>query len=125
MGTNLEELAEFCRVEGRGSLRGVFTYRADGGDVVYAREDLEEVYGGEGFVGLREAAWEVHETVLEEAPNVRTLGKYRVTVHTFDQGFVMQFRESPEEGVAVVFDRDVGRNLHEFLLECEDYLAAG
>jgi hypothetical protein len=61
--------------------------------------------------------------VLAETPYIETMGNYRVTVHTFDEAFVMQFRESRDEGVAVSFDRDIGRNLHEFLLECEGYLS--
>lgn len=118
---NVQELADFCRERAGGTLRAVFRYTEDGGDVVYAREDVEAAYR-DGFERLRSAAWEVHQTVLAQAPKVRTLGEYRVTVHTFEEAFVMQFRETDEAGTAIVFDREIGRSLHEFLLECEDYL---
>lgn len=119
---NLAELTKFCKDRGGGTLRIAFTYTEDGGEVLYAREDIEEIHRHDGFEPLRRAAWNVHETVLAETPHIETMGDYRVTVHTFDDAFVMQFRESPEEGVAVSFDREIGRNLHEFLLECEEYL---
>ncbi|MFT4946582.1 MAG: hypothetical protein ACI8TL_000818, partial [Natronomonas sp.] len=90
--------------------------------VLFAREDIQQSHQNRGFEPLREAAWNVHETVLVEAPHIKTMGDYHVTVHTFDQAFVMQFRESAAEGVAVSFDREIGRNLHDFLLECEEYL---
>ncbi|GAA0291718.1 hypothetical protein GCM10009066_02780 [Halarchaeum salinum] len=77
---------------------------------------------GRSAVELHRAAQEVHETVLTNAPHIETMGNYRATVHTFDDAFVVQFRESSEQGVAISFDRDIGRNLHEFMPECEAYL---
>lgn len=118
----LADFTEFCKERSGGSLRLVFTYTEDEGEILFAREDIREAHREIGFVPLRKAAWNVHETVLAEAPYIETMGDYRVTVHTFDEAFVMQFREDDDEGVAVSFDRDVGRDLHEFLLECEDYL---
>ena len=100
----------------------MFTYTEDSGEVLYARADVGAKHRDGGFEPLRRAAWAVHETVLAEAPNIETMGEYRVTVHTFDDAFVMQFRRSRDEGVAVSFDNDIGRNLHDFLLECEEYL---
>jgi len=99
-----------------------FTYTEEGGEILYVRDDVREAHEQSGFETLRAAAWNVHESVLKEAPHIKTLGDYHVTVHTFDQAFVMQFRENPNEGIAVSFDREIGRNLHEFLLECEEYL---
>lgn len=121
-GTNLAELTEYCKERGGGTLRVVFTYTDDSGEILYARGDIGEKHRESGFEPLRRAAWAVHETVLAEAPRIETMGDYRVTVHTFDEAFVMQFRESPDEGVAVSFDREIGRDLHEFLLECEEHL---
>lgn len=119
---NLAELTKFCRERGGGALRLVFTYTEESGEILFAREDIRETHQNGGFVPLRRAAWNVHETILAEAPHIETMGDYRVTVHTFDQAFVMQFRESADQGVAVSFDRGIGRNLHEFLLECEEHL---
>lgn len=121
-GGNLEELTRFCKTRAGEALRLVFTYTERSGDVLFARDDVRDIHRDGGFEPLRKAAWRVHDTVLTEAPYVETMGEYRVTVHTFDEAFVMQFRETAEEGVGVSFDREVGPNLHEFLLECEEYL---
>lgn len=118
----LAELTKFCEERGGGTLRVVFTYTEENGEILYARRDIREAYQDGGFEPLRRAAWNVHETVLAETPHIETMGDYRVTVHTFDDAFVMQFRKDSDEGVAVSFDREIGRNLHEFLLECEEYL---
>jgi|GEM_PF-5853019 len=119
---NLTELTKFCEEQADGSLRLVFTYTEESGEILYAREDVREAHRESGFGPLHGAAWEIHNTVLANAPHIETMGDYRATVHTFDEAFVVQFRESPERGVAISFDRDIGRNLHEFLLECEKYL---
>ncbi|MFB6096077.1 MAG: hypothetical protein ABEJ74_01660 [Haloferacaceae archaeon] len=120
---DLQGLTEFCKTKAGTALRSVFTYSEEGGEVLYARDDVGSTYQDGGFQDLFDVAWDVHTTVLDREPEVQTLGEYRVTVHTFDSGFVMQFREAPGRGVAVAFDRSIGRNLHEFLLECESFLS--
>lgn len=116
------KLTEFCQNRAGDHLRGVFTYGPDDGEVVFAREDLQDQYVGEEFEEVREAAWTIHRTVLDEEPRIRGIGRYQTTIHTFDDAFVFQFRESPHRGTLVALDQDVGRNLHEFLTACERVL---
>lgn len=122
MDSRLEELTAYCQQAGGDSLQSVFTMTADSGEVHYIRDDMRAAFSSGGFERFREAAWEVHDTVLVEAPKIQVLGGYRVTVHTFERAFAMQFRISNDQGLVITFDRDIGRNLHEFLLECERFL---
>lgn len=122
MASKVAGLTSHCQRTAGDSLQSVFTMTAESGEVHYIRDDMKEAFSQGGFERFRKAAWAVHDTVLAEAPKIRVLGGYRVTVHTFENAFAMQFRVSEDQGLVVTFDRDIGRNLHEFLLECEQYL---
>lgn len=122
MEESYERLAAYCREQTDGSLQSVFTYTEDSAEPYYVREDMQEAFRSGGFQQFQEAAWAIHTTVLEHAPKVDVLGEYRATVHTFDTAFAIQFRITDDEGLVVTFDRDIGRNLHQFLLECERYI---
>lgn len=118
----IQDLVEHCRREAGAQFQSLFTYEEESAEPYYVREDVKPAFRGGGFQQFQEAAWAVHTTVLEEAPKAEVLGEYRATVHTFDSAFAIQFRISDEEGVVVTFDRNIGRNLHSFLVECENYL---
>lgn len=122
MEERYEQLTEYCQKEAGDSVQSMFTYRKDSAEPYYVRDDMQEAFRGGGFQQFQEAAWAVHDTVLEEAPKIEVLGDYRATVHTFDTAFAIQFKISDDEGIVVTFDRDIGRNLHQFLLECEQYI---
>ncbi|MFB6170433.1 MAG: hypothetical protein ABEJ06_04715 [Haloarculaceae archaeon] len=122
MEERYRRLADYCHEQAGDSLQSLFTYTEDSAEPYHVREDRKEAFRSGGFEQFQKAAWEVHTTVLEEAPKVDVLGDYRATVHTFETAFAIQFRISDDEGVVVTFDRDIGRNLHEFLLECEHFI---
>lgn len=113
-------LTRYCKTRAGDALRAVFTYSEESGELVYAKPEMRAAYReGRGFESLCNAAWAVQSTIQEHEPANRTLGQYRVTVHTFEEAFVMQFRGGRGKGIAVFFDQEIGQNLHEFLMSCE------
>jgi len=122
METQYQRLTAYCQHEAGDSLVSVFSYSESDAQLHYAREDMETEFLEGGLEQFQQAVWAIHMNVLEEAPKVEVFGDYRATVHTFDTAFCIQFRVEEDEGVVVTFDRNIGRNLHQFLLECERYL---
>lgn len=122
MEETYDELREYCQDQAGRSLQSIFTYTENSAELYYVRDDMEDAFRGGGFQAFQEAAWAVHTTILEEEVKVEVLGGYRATVHTFETAFAIQFRIDDGEGLVVTFDRDIGRNLHQFLIECERYI---
>lgn len=121
MDVDVEELTALCKRRAGDSLRGVFTYSGTDAEVVYARPDTRDHYRDGGLELFRQAAWEVHEALSADG-DPQPLGEYRATVHTFRDGFALQFRADETGGVVVSLDAAVGSNLHSFLMECEERL---
>jgi len=122
MEENIRELVKYCQAEAGQQFQSLFTYTEESAKPYYVRGDMRPSFREGGFQRFQEAAWEVHATLLEQAPKAEVLGDYRATVHTFDTAFVIQFRIDDDEGVVATFDRNIGRNLHSFLVECENYI---
>jgi len=117
-----KRLTKFCREEAGDTLRAVFTYRRDGGRLLYARDDVRSSLTPEAIEQYQEAAWEVHGVMIDQIGRVEGMGPHRVSVHTFDFGFAFQFVHSDDRGVLATFDGEIGRNPHEFITRREEKL---
>jgi len=117
-----KRLTKFCREEAGDMLRAVFAYRRDDGSLLYARNDVRSSLTPEATEQYQKAAWDVHREINGQISRVEGMGPHRVSVHTFDFGFAFQFVHSDERGVLATFDREIGRNLHQFITACEERL---
>ncbi|MGB9985494.1 DUF7522 family protein [Salarchaeum japonicum] len=122
MDGQYEELVEYCQRQAGDSFQSAFTYTENSADPYYVRPDMKGAFAEGGLEEFREAAWGIHTTVLKQAPKASVLGEYQATVHTFETAFAIQFRTDADTGIVLTFDRNIGRNLHGFLMECERYL---
>ncbi|MFB6172483.1 MAG: hypothetical protein ABEJ23_08100 [Haloarculaceae archaeon] len=121
MGGRYGRLTRYCREQVGESLLSVFSYTEGAAELHYVHEDLKAEFRGGGLSRYQEAVWAIHTSVLQEAPKVEVFGNYRATVHAFERAFSVQFRVD-DAFVVVALDREVGRNLHQFLLECERHI---
>lgn len=118
MADKAERLTAYLKHRTGDSLRAVLSYGPSGDDVLFLRDDLEGEYAEADLESISVTAWEVHDDLLSFGTERLGFDQYHSTVHTFENIFVFQLLLDEEFGLLLSFDREIGRDLHEFVREC-------
>lgn len=110
-------LTNHCRNEVDKRLQTVFIYSPDGGEIVFAREDVREESERADFIEFSRAAFGVSEAVSGLDTNAE-VGEHLVTIHQFENIFAFQFVLNQREGIVASFDVGLGSELEQFSEEC-------
>lgn len=106
------------------ALRTVTYYDADTTDVVYARDDVRAKLSGEQASALVDYLRE-REGVQAAKDRLGFDDTLVCSVHCWDDHIGLHFSHGPDSGTLVTLDTDVARNLHSFVIECQNVLADG
>ncbi|WP_435115854.1 hypothetical protein [Halolamina sp. C58] len=122
MNERYQRLVRLVEEEASDNFRSAFHYDEDGWSALYVREDL-------ATPDLQRVVPALAQRAREEEPLVREqdyegLGPQRASISLHAEAVLIHFREGESAGVAVTLDKDVARNLADFVARCEGILAA-
>lgn len=111
------ELVAYLRSQAGDYLRGVATYDSEEYSVVYLRDDLRTQH----FKSELDRMYEY----LSRESRVREqrafpFGSLDGTLRLFEDAIVLHYPGTQERGTVITLDPEVGRNLTEFMRECEE-----
>jgi len=104
------------------NFRSAFRYDEDDWSALYVRDDLATADLQQVVPGLARRAREAEPLVREQ--DYEGLGPQRASISLHSEAVLIHFREGEAGGVIVTLDKDVARNLADFVARCEDILEA-
>lgn len=124
--TVTKDLVAFLESEVGEGLRAVISYTPDDADVRYLREDLREQVNLDDFEPSIAQARELH-TQLNTVGLLQgdTLGSPVGNVSIFEQTIVMILTADETNGVIVTLERNIGRQVADFVERCTSVMNEG
>lgn len=124
MRDDVARLVEHCRERAGEQCRGVIRYTEDDFEVEYLREELQGRYTKADLAGIVSLCRQIQESRSNRNTGELPLGESESGVLTYERGIVIQIPVSQSSGVLASFDRGVGRNMLEFINECQERVLA-
>lgn len=115
-----DDLTDYLRDRAGETLRCVVLFSAEGYDVVYVRDDVDDR-------SFRDRIEEVHANVTgsgerRESAQYRELGQVRATLVLRQGAAILYFPGADDQGVLVSLEPEAAQQLHLFVSECLDLL---
>lgn len=117
MPKRADRLAEYCRERLGDSLRAVGYHSGESVEVVHIRDNLVEQYPPEDVEKFIDSSRRIHRD-LEGMD--RRMGTPEASLHVLQDGLIVQFHFEGDDVIFLSIDRDVGRNLTQFIQDCQD-----
>ncbi|MFC7166764.1 DUF7522 family protein [Halospeciosus flavus] len=118
MEVQAERLAEFVRERVGDAVRAVGYHTSGEIDVVYVRDDVAKQYPPERV----ERFASVSRGINDDLSRLDEMGRPKSSLHSLEEGFILQFHEGAGDVVFLAMDREVGRNLTRFIDECREQM---
>jgi hypothetical protein len=104
------------------NFRSAIRYDEDGWTALYIRKDLATADLQRVVPGLTQRARDAEPLIREQ--DYDGLGAQRASISLHAKAVLIHYREGEDAGVVVTLDKDVARNLADFVARCEGILEA-
>ena len=122
MNDRYQGLVRLVEEQAGENFRSAFRYDEDDWAALFVRSDLATADLQQVIPGLAQRAREDEPLVREQ--DYEGLGPQRASISLHSEAVLIHFREGESTGVVVTLDKDVARNLADFVARCEDILEA-
>lgn len=114
-------LVEYASGQVDDALRTVAVLEADGCEVVFLRDDLQEAYSPAQYKRVAES-FRTDLGMDTSVPGGSPVGEKRSVVHYHDRAFVFQFPHEDCHSILLSVEPTVGSRLRSFIEGCEQRL---
>lgn len=120
MNERYQRLVRLVDEQAGENFRSAFHYDEDSWDALYVREDLVTSDLQDIVPALAQRARE-HEPLVREQ-DYEGLGTQRASISLYSEAVLVHLREDGHSGIVVTLDKDVARNISDFVARCESVL---
>ncbi|GAB7013094.1 hypothetical protein [Halolamina salina] len=120
MNERYQGLVRLVQEQAGENFRSAFRYDEDDWTALYVREDLATPDLQQAVPALARRARDAEPLIRER--DYQGLGPQQASISLHAKAVLIHFREGEDAGVIVTLDKDVARNLADFVARCEGIL---